>query len=224
MEQATKEIRHNPPESQEDQDKKDQARTVIKKALFLDYFRKTMGIVDAAAKGADLHRDTVYDWRKKDQAFALAMDQIVDDGPEIAEQQLKLAILRGYMPSVHFYLSRRHPAYKQKIEHSGVVLNIYGQLTDEQKFERLRRIVATQGGGAGQRELDLLNGGNIELPENGGDPQKGGAEVTGSGKGKEGDVSIAPGPLENNRDNHIVRAPAIDTKPEPAGVDNQRAA
>jgi hypothetical protein len=233
MEQATEnksEIRHNPAESQETpaqkEERDDQLRTKTKKALFLDFFAKTMGIVDAAAKGAEIHRDTVYDWRKKDQTFALAMDQIVSAEPDIAEQQLKMAILKGYMPSVHFYLSRRHPAYKQKIEHSGVVLNIYAQLTDEQKLERLGRIIAARGGRDGQAKLDLLNGGDPALPENGEHPQGGGAEAKGSGNEpqQKGDLPASSGPLENNGNNDQLRDPAPPTEPGHEGPDNQREA
>lgn len=202
--------------------KKEQARTTIKKALFLDYFRKTMGIVDAAAKGADIDRDIVYIWRKNDQAFALKMDQIINDEPNIAEQQLKSAILKGYMPSVHFYLSRRHPAYKQKIEHSGVVLNIYGQLTDEQKLERLRRSFAARGGGDGKAKLDLLDGGHIGISENGKNPSEGGGEATGGGESKAGDIPATEGSPENHGDNNIIRGPEVDSESESAGIDNQR--
>lgn len=228
MEKTTadiKEIQHNSTKSQEDVKQKEQLRTRVKKALFLDFFKKTMGIVDAAAKGADIERTIVYHWRKNDQAFALEMDNIVNAEPDIAEQQLKLAILRGYMPSVHFYLSRRHPAYKQKIEHSGVVLNIYGKLTDEQKLERLGRIIAARGGRNGARKLDLLNGGSIALPENGGNPQAGGNEIKGSGTDDEkGGVHVAQGPLENNGNNDIVRDSAPLAQPEHADTDNQRKA
>lgn len=223
-EKKSTEIRQNSAtDVKEVEQKQEQARTTIKKAAFLEFFRKTMGIVDAAAKGAGIDRDIVYIWRKNDPAFAMAMQQIVDDEPEIAEQQLKAAILKGYMPSVHFYLSRRHPAYKQKIEHSGVVLNIYGQLTDEQKLERIRRVITARGGTDGKRKLDLLNGGNFAIPENGSDPQTSGTETQGSGseQREKGDIPPAPGPLENNGDNDQLHTPEVASESEPENIDNQ---
>lgn len=211
-------------ETREIEQKEEQARTTIKKAAFLQFFRKTMGIVDAAAKGAGIDRDTVYIWRKKDQEFALKMDQIRDEEPEIAEEQLKAAIVRGYMPSVHFYLSRKHPAYKQKIEHSGVVLNIYGQLTDEQKLERLRRIITARGGGDGKTKLDLLDGGSASLPENGTDPQGNRGEPEKSGGEQEGHIPATERTPENNGNNDQLHNTATVAEPGLEGADNEREA
>lgn len=216
------EIRQNSAEDTREIERQEQARTTIKKKAFLDFFRKTMGIIDAAAKGAGIDRDIVYIWRKKDQAFALEMDRIKNEEPEFAENVLKEAIIRKMMPSVHFYLARRHPAYKQKIEHSGVVLNIYGELTDEQKFDRLRRSFAIRGGGDGKAKLDLLNGGHFKISKDGQDPQQSGGETTGSGENAPRDILIAPGPLENNGDHDQLRAPEVTTKPESPGIDNER--
>lgn len=180
-----------------------------------------MCIVDAAAKGAGIDRWIVYHWKKNDSEFAMKMNQVLDDLPEMMENKMKELVLKGDGSMIRFWLGRRHPDYKQKIEHSGVVLNIYGKLTDEQKLERLRRSFAARGGGDGKAKLDLLDGGHIALPENGKDSPTGSGEIKGSGDIEKGIVHASPGPLENNGNNDQLQPPAPDSKPEPENPDNQ---
>lgn len=200
----------------------EQERTTAAKKRFLEFYKKTMCHVDLAAKGAEVTRKTVYEWRKIDPEFRMAMEQTVDDVPEMMEGKLKELALKGDGSMIRFWLGRRHPDYKQKIEHSGVVLNIYANLTDEQKLERLRRNLAARGGRSGQGKLDLFDGGHIEIPENGATSQESGGEVKGNGEIKEGDIPASKGAPENNGDNDKLRSPEVAPKPESAGVDNER--
>lgn len=202
----------------------EQERTAAAKKRFLEFYRKTMCHVELACKGSEVGKTTIYRWKKEDQEFRLKMEQTIDDVPEMFENKLKEMAIQGDGAMIRFWLGRRHPDYKQKVEHSGVVLNIYANLTDEQKLERLRRSIATRGGRDGEAKLDLLNGGHIEIPENGKNPSEGGGEVKGNGEIKEGDIPASAGTPENNGDNNIVRDPAVAAKPEYAGVDNERKA
>lgn len=202
----------------------EQERTAAGKKRFLEFYRKTLCHVELACKGAEVGKTTVYEWRKTDPNFRMAMEQTIDDVPEMMEGKLKELALKGDGSMIRFWLGRRHPDYKQKIEHSGVVLNIYANLTDEQKLERLRRNLAARGGRDGETKLDLLNGGDSAIPENGGNPSESGAETAGSGESKEGDIPVAPRSLENNGDNDQLHIAEVDPKPESEGVDNEREA
>ena len=53
--------------------KKEQDRTMAKKQLFLAVFSMTLGVVTTTCERAKIHRDTYYDWRKKDPEFAAAV-------------------------------------------------------------------------------------------------------------------------------------------------------
>ncbi len=53
--------------------KNEQKRTKAKKKLFLAVFSMTLGQVTKACKHTRIHRDTYYDWRKKDPHFASAI-------------------------------------------------------------------------------------------------------------------------------------------------------
>jgi hypothetical protein len=53
--------------------KKEQKRTEAKKKLFLAVFSMTLGQVAKTCQYARIHRDTYYDWCRKDSGFATAV-------------------------------------------------------------------------------------------------------------------------------------------------------
>ncbi len=77
-------------------------------------------IVQVACEKTDLSRNTVYRWRKEDISFAKKMDQALADGValvnDMGESQLLTLIKEKNFPAVRFWLNKRHPAYKDKIE------------------------------------------------------------------------------------------------------------
>lgn len=77
-------------------------------------------IVQVACEKTDLSRNTVYRWRKEDISFAKKMDQSLADGValvnDMGESQLLTLIKEKNFPAVRFWLNKRHPAYKDKIE------------------------------------------------------------------------------------------------------------
>ena len=77
-------------------------------------------IVQVACEKAGLSRNTVYRWRKEDKEFEKKMDQALVDGValvnDMSESQLLTLIKEKNFPAVRFWLNKRHPAYKDKIE------------------------------------------------------------------------------------------------------------
>lgn len=85
----------------------------------------------------------------------------------------------------------------------------YDKLTREQKLERIRRCLEGVGKDEGPGGPDILNGGDIELPENGKDPQESGKVLKESEtKQKEGDSPIAEKPPKDNTNNNLLDNPA----------------
>jgi predicted DNA-binding transcriptional regulator AlpA len=95
----------------------------MKKNKFQDQFLVELAkipIVQVACEKTDLSRNTVYRWRKEDVSFAKKMDQALSDGValvnDMSESQLLTLIKEKNFPAVRFWLNKRHPAYKDKIE------------------------------------------------------------------------------------------------------------
>ncbi|MFM2340114.1 MAG: hypothetical protein RLZZ360_750 [Candidatus Parcubacteria bacterium] len=92
-------------------------------------------IIQVACEKADLSRNTVYRWRKEDKEFEKKMRQALADGValvnDMSESQLLTLIKEKNFPAVRFWLNKRHPAYKDKVE----VVNKHElpELTDTQK-------------------------------------------------------------------------------------------
>lgn len=86
---------------------------------FLEELRK-VPIVQVACEKTGLSRQSVYRWRKEDKEFAKKMDQSIKEGVEfvndMSESQLLQLIKNMEFPAIRFWLSKRHSAYKDKIE------------------------------------------------------------------------------------------------------------
>jgi hypothetical protein len=110
----------------------------MKKNKFQDQFLIELAkipIVQVACEKTDLSRNTVYRWRKEDKEFEKKMDQALADGValvnDMSESQLLTLIKEKNFPAVRFWLNKRHPAYKDKVE----VVNKHElpELTETQK-------------------------------------------------------------------------------------------
>lgn len=95
----------------------------MKKSKFQEQFLLELTkvpIVQVACEKTDLSRNTIYRWRKEDVSFAKKMDQSLADGValvnDMGESQLLTLIKEKNFPAVRFWLNKRHPAYKDKIE------------------------------------------------------------------------------------------------------------
>ena len=101
---------------------------------FLEELKK-VPIVQVACEKTGVSRNTVYRWKREDKEFAKAFDEALADGVnyvnDMSESQLLQLIKDQNFPAVRFWLIKRHPAYKEKVE----VVNKHEltELTESQK-------------------------------------------------------------------------------------------
>ena len=101
---------------------------------FLEELKK-VPIVQVACEKTGVSRNTVYRWKRNDKKFAAAFNEALSDGVnyvnDMSESQLLQLIKEKNFPAVRFWLNKRHPAYKEKVE----VINRHElpELTDSQK-------------------------------------------------------------------------------------------
>jgi len=100
-------------------EKTEQTRTRIKKTLFLEIYRKTLGSVKATCEKVEIVRETFYDWMRNDQRFQMNIRNAWREKLEDVEQQLNLKILAGDASLIRYFLDRRHPLYKPKVKIEG---------------------------------------------------------------------------------------------------------
>lgn len=90
-----------------------------KQAEFLDQLRKIPIVLVACEKSA-LSRNTVYRWRKEDGEFAKAMEEALIEGDELvndmSESQLLTMIKEKNWSAISFWLRKRNPKFKDRIE------------------------------------------------------------------------------------------------------------
>ena len=86
---------------------------------FLGELRK-VPIVQVACEKVGVSRNTVYRWKREDKDFAKQFDEALADGVEfvndMSESQLLQLIKEKNFSAVRFWLNKRHPAYKDKLE------------------------------------------------------------------------------------------------------------
>lgn len=86
---------------------------------FLEELRK-VPIVQVACEKVGVSRNTVYRWKREDKEFAKQFDEALADGVEfvndMSESQLLQLIKEKNFSAVRFWLNKRHPAYKDKLE------------------------------------------------------------------------------------------------------------
>ncbi len=109
-------------------------QTADKKKL-LERLRKTP-IVEVACKQAGVPRSTYYRWRKDDEGFEAACDEVIEESTgivsDIAESQLISAIKEKNMTAIMFWLKHHHRAYRTRVEVDARIEAIQQELTPEQ--------------------------------------------------------------------------------------------
>lgn len=101
---------------------------------FLEELKK-VPIVQVACEKTGVSRNTVYRWKRDDLDFAAEFDDALAEGVnyenDMSESQLLQLIKDQNFSAVRFWLNKRHPAYKEKLE----VVNKHEifELTDSQK-------------------------------------------------------------------------------------------
>lgn len=95
----------------------DKTDTLKKKTL--EALERSLGIVTAACKNADIHRATFYEWLQKDPAFKAEVEAIQDIALDFAESQLHQNIRNGDTTSIIFYLKTKgkRRGFIEKSEH-----------------------------------------------------------------------------------------------------------
>jgi hypothetical protein len=106
------------------------------KDLFLEQLRK-IPIVQVACEKVDISRNTIYRWRKEELEFAKAMDEAQTDGEavvnDMSESQLLSKIKNGEWPPIAFWLRKRHPKFKDRLEITGTLQGPQEELSPEQE-------------------------------------------------------------------------------------------
>ena len=86
---------------------------------FLEELRK-IPIVQVACEKSGISRNTLYRWKRDDPEFAKALEDALADGVafvnDMSESQLLQLIKDKSFSAVRFWLNKRHPAYKDKLE------------------------------------------------------------------------------------------------------------
>lgn len=127
------------------------ARQTREKTIMIEQLRKTP-IVQVCCEKLGIARTTFYDWCKKDQEFAKAVDAALSDGTglmnDLAESQLLSAVRDGNLGAITYWLKHRHPAYTTKMEVKAELRRLDDTLTPEQealveKALRLTGVIGT---------------------------------------------------------------------------------
>lgn len=110
----------------------------MKKDKYSEQFLKELQkvpIVQVACEKSGVSRNTIYRWKREDKDFAKQFDEALAEGinyvNDMSESQLLQLIKDKSFSAVRFWLNKRHPAYREKLE----VVNRHelAELTDEQK-------------------------------------------------------------------------------------------
>ncbi len=95
----------------------------MKKNKYQDQFLEELAripIVQVACEKSGLSRQSVYRWRKDDQAFAKKMDGALAEGValvnDMSESQLLNLIKEKNWPAISFWLRHRNDNYKNTLE------------------------------------------------------------------------------------------------------------
>ena len=98
---------------------------------------KEMPIVQIACKRAGISRATYYRWRKEDKDFLEQSDNAFADGVEfindMSEGQLISLIREKSWSAISFWLRKRSPKFKDRIEVSGEINIPKKEMTPEQQ-------------------------------------------------------------------------------------------
>ncbi|MBU6214490.1 hypothetical protein KGM48_01450 [Patescibacteria group bacterium] len=101
---------------------------------FLAELRK-VPIVQVACEKLGVSRNSVYRWRKEDDAFAKAMDEALEEGEKLVndmtESQLLALIGEQHWPAISFWLRHRNAKFRDRIEVTAKVERVDKPLSPE---------------------------------------------------------------------------------------------
>lgn len=110
-------------------------KTSKQKQLILEQLKKTP-IIQVATEKVGIARSSFYRWKLQDPAFAVAVDEAIDQGVslmnEYAESMLISAIKDQNLTAVFYWLNHRHPAYETRVKVDARIKHQTDELTPEQ--------------------------------------------------------------------------------------------
>lgn len=138
--------------------------------LFLEQLRK-IPIVQVACEKVDVSRNTVYRWRKEDTEFSKRMDEALADGEavvnDMSESQLLSKIKNGEWPPIAFWLRKRHPKFKDRLEITGTLQGPQEELSPEQEavVKEALRLASMSTDAPAEQPPEKENGTDTKQPE-----------------------------------------------------------
>ncbi|MBU4536555.1 hypothetical protein KJ603_00770 [Patescibacteria group bacterium] len=106
------------------------------KELFLEQIRK-IPIIQVACKKVGVARSSVYRWRDEDEEFSKALEKSLIEGEalinEMSESQLISLIHEKSWQAISFWLRKRSPRFKDRVEVTGHIESSQNELTQEQQ-------------------------------------------------------------------------------------------
>lgn len=98
---------------------------------------KRMPIIQIACEKTGVSRATFYRWKNSNKKFSRQVDEALNESVEIvndmAEAKLIASIKEGNMTALIYWLKHRHKAYSNKVELSGSLTHVSGEISDEYK-------------------------------------------------------------------------------------------
>jgi len=97
---------------------REQERTRIAKAKFLEAYIKSACNISMGCRAANICRANVYDWIEKDKNFREALNDAKEALIDLAESKLYEAIISGNIKAIIFFLERKakNRGYGQSVE------------------------------------------------------------------------------------------------------------
>ena len=106
------------------------------KKLFLEQLRRTP-VVQAVCDKFNISRAIVYVWRKDDEEFRKVMDDALGEGDALVNDMAVSVVLQrinnGEIWPATFWLTHRHPQFKNKLEVDATIRPVRDELTAEQE-------------------------------------------------------------------------------------------
>lgn len=96
-------------------EREEQERTKVKKRLFIEAYIRGKGIVSHACAKMEIDRVTFYQWKAEDPDFVKALEISLErQCQEYRDVLTELALIKKHAPSVHFWLHKRDPAFRER--------------------------------------------------------------------------------------------------------------
>ena len=103
---------------------------------FLIELRK-IPIVQVSCEKLEISRNSVYRWRKEDEAFAKAMDEALSEGEKLVndmtESQLLSLIGEKHWPAISFWLRHRNAKFRDRLEVTAKIERVDKPLSPEEE-------------------------------------------------------------------------------------------